>query len=100
MANPAGFQMCLPSIRSRNFERIAIAPAAACSQGSSARRSRLRDNPVISGERRSICGRPKRREQAACVASALASASVVANGRAPKSSHAKLTANRAPSATI
>ena len=33
MAKPAGFQMCLPSMRKTNFEPIAITPASACSQG-------------------------------------------------------------------
>ena len=59
MAKPAGFQMCLPSTRSTNFEPIAMTPASACSHGSSARSSRLSDSPVISGERRSKTRQPE-----------------------------------------
>ena len=54
MAKPAGFQMCLPSMRNTNLDAMAMTPASAGSHAASARSSRLKDNPVISGERRSI----------------------------------------------
>ena len=91
--------MCLLSIRSKNLEAIAIAPASASSHGSLARKSRLKDKPVISAERRSMrC--PKRRAQTACVASALAIANALCSGLAPKSIQTKLTASKVASATI
>ena len=71
MAKPAGFQMCLPSMRKTNFEPMAMTPASACSQASSARSSRLSDSPVISGERGSNSGSLNQRVQSAWVASAL-----------------------------
>ena len=86
MAKPAGFQMCLPSMRKTNFEPMAMTPASTCSHGSSARNKRLSDSPVISGERGSNSGSPYHRVQSAWVASALMIASALFNGRAPKSS--------------
>ena len=70
MAKPAGFQMCLPSRRKMNLDAMAMTPASAGSHGASARSNRLKDNPVISGERRSMLGKPTSREQTTCVASA------------------------------
>ena len=70
MAKPAGFQMCLPSMRKMNLEAMAMTPATAGSHAASARSNRLNDNPVISGERRSMLGKPASREQTAWVASA------------------------------
>ncbi len=90
MAKPAGFQMCLPSMRKTNFEPMAMTPASACSQGSSARSSRLSDSPVISGERGSNSGSLNHQVQTAWVASAAAMASALLSGRAPKSSQPRL----------
>ncbi len=100
IASPAGFQICLPSSRSTNLDRIATAPAAAWIHGSSARSSRLSDNPVMSGERRSIVPSRHAHEHKACAASALAIASALLSGRAPKSRQAKLKASRLASAAI
>jgi hypothetical protein len=100
MAKPAGFQMCLPSIRRTNLEAIATMPAIAGSHGSSARNRRLSDNPVMSADRRSIRGSPNQREQTACVASALVIASALCNGLAPKSIQTKLIASKVESAAI
>jgi hypothetical protein len=99
MASPAGFQMCLPSMRNKNFEPMPIAPASACSQASSARNSRLSESPVISGERGSI-GTPNQREHSACVISAAPIASALLSGRAPKSSQPILKISKVESAAI
>src|SRR5262249_49929856 len=61
---------------------------------------RLSDSPVMRGERRSICGSPKAREQIAWVASANAIASALLSGLAPKSIQPKLKASREASAAI
>jgi len=99
MAKPAGFQMCLPSMRSTNFEPIAMTPASAWISGSSVRSSRLSERPVISGERRSI-GVLVRRAQMICVSSAAPSASTVFAGRAPKSIQPRLKMTSVASAAI
>jgi len=69
---------------------MAMTPASACSHGSSARKSRLKDKPVMSGARKSMERRPKTRAHNACVASALPIASTLFKGRAAKSSHPRL----------
>ncbi len=83
-----------------NLERMAMTPAAACIQGSSARSSRLSDRPVMRGERRSIAGSRQSFEQIACVISALAMARRLGSGFAPRSIQPMLRARRMPSAAI
>ena len=92
--------MCLPSIRSRNFEPMAMTPARAESHGSSARNSRLSDKPVISGERGSNCASEKQREHRAWVASAAMMASALLSGRAPKSTQPMLNTSKVERAAI
>ncbi len=99
MAKPAGFQMCLPSMRSTNFEPMPMTPASAWIQASSARNSRLSDSPVISGERRSS-GMPASREQTICVSSEAAIAQALLSGRAPKSIQPRLKITSVESAAI
>ena len=69
-----------------NLEPMAMTPASACSQGSSARSSRLSDRPVISGERGSNAGSLYHQVHKPWVARAAAMASALLSGRAPKSS--------------
>src|ERR1700730_17076768 len=99
MARPAGLKTCLPLIRNRNFDEIAITPATACTHGSSARSNRLSDSPVIRGERRSS-GIFVSREQTDWVSRLAARANALAIIRAPKSIIAKLIVKRLASAMI
>src|SRR5260370_23337720 len=99
MARPAGLNTCLPLIRRRNFEEMAITPPTACIHDSSARNKRLSDSPVIRGERRST-GIFVSREQATWVSRLAARANVLAIIRAPKSITAKLIVKRLASAMI
>src|SRR5262249_28531573 len=100
IAKPAGLKTCLPSIRSRNFEPMAITAARAESQGSFVRNSRLSDNPVIRGERKARCGSGKARVHNAWVASAATIAAALLMGCAPKSSQPRLKASNVDNAAI
>src|SRR5258708_36336153 len=99
MARPAGLNTCLPLIRRRNFEEMAITPPTACIHDSSARNKRLSDSPVIRGERRST-GIFVSREQATWVSRLAARANVLAIIRAPKSITAQLIVKRLASGLI
>ena len=67
--------------------------------GASARNRRLRERPVMSGERQSKA-MPSHREAPACVSRQAAAASALARGVAPKSIAQMLIASRQASAPI